>query len=130
MWLKRWLLAVAGASVGAAIVAFVEAGAAARASTGTSPPSYIDLAYAAFAVLVPLATLLGASIGTLSILLEPEHARTPGEFFLLARCQPVLVRSRTAAMAPLVIGTATAWCVGTAALARRAFAHPNPLAVG
>jgi arylsulfatase A-like enzyme len=83
-----------------------------------------------FAVLVPLATLLGASIGTLSILLEPEHARTPGEFFLLARCQPVLVRSRTAAMAPLVIGTATAWCVGTAALARRAFAHPNPLAVG
>jgi len=81
-------------------------------------------------VLAPLAAVVGALVAIVSMFLEPARAKTLSEHVAIVRAEPVLLRSRNAAVAPLAIAGGFAWCLGTAHLARVLFAHGAAIAVG
>jgi choline-sulfatase len=127
---KRILLATAGGCVGAAAVALIEARAAERAGSGAHPPPFMALAMADLAVLAPLGVVMGALLGALSIYLHPDRPHTIGEQLAQLRAQPVLERSRTAAVAPLAILATFAWCATMAHVGKSVLAHGAPQAAG
>ena len=97
MTLRRLLLACEGGLVGAALVAAVEA----HESAGTA--SAWSVAVADFAVLAPVALAISFGLALLHVYLEPEAPRSPSEILAAIRAEPVLARSRTAAIAPLAV---------------------------
>ncbi|MEO6420330.1 MAG: sulfatase-like hydrolase/transferase [Polyangiaceae bacterium] len=128
--MKRLLFAVAGGVTAATLVGLVEARVAWLAGTGASAPSYGSLVAADVAVLAPLALLVSIAVGVLAIFLEPGRAVPPGEHLANLRAQPVLMRSRTAALAPLGIFVAFFWCLGCAHLARNLLSTGKPFGAG
>jgi choline-sulfatase len=125
----RVVFAVTGAVFGALVVAFVEAREAVLAS-GAHPPAFRAVVLAELGVLVPVAVGIGLAVAAASLFLEPGRPLAPSERIAAVRAQPVLARSRTAALAPLVLGVGTAWLVVAAHMARAALAQGAPLAAG
>jgi choline-sulfatase len=126
--MSRILFALMGAAFGALLVALAEARAAA-AAVGLHD-SVADLALAEIGVLAPLALGIGAVVAGASLLLEPAGPVAPSERMAALRAEPVLSRSRTAAIAPLAFGVATAWLVVMAQTGRSLMAEGAPRAVG
>jgi choline-sulfatase len=124
----RILFALMGAAIGAVAVALVEARPTDAA--GVHAPGYVDIALADLGVLAPVALLLGAGVGLAAIFLTPAAAVGPLEVAAALRAEPVLGRSRTAAMTFLGFGVATAWLVVTAQVARRVLAQGSPGSAG
>jgi arylsulfatase A-like enzyme len=69
-------------------------------------------------------------VAAASLFLEPGRPLAPSERIAAARAEPVLARSRTAALALLAGVVATTWLVTTAHLARHTLADGAPLASG
>ncbi len=129
-WLKRLVFSAAGGVGAAGFVALVEARVLLQAEPGSHSLDYGSLVLADLGVLAPLAVLASVVVGAAAVVLEPARARSPQEHLADLRTQPVLMRSRTAALAPLGILTAFAWCVATAHIARRALAQGSPIGAG
>ena len=130
MWLHRLIAAMAGACFGAGLVALLEARVAQAAETGSHAPAFGALLAADVAVLAPIAIGVGAALAATAIFLEPGRPQTFGEHFARLRREPVLTRSRTAAMAPLAILAAFGWTLTIAHLGRHTLAHGAPAASG
>lgn len=128
--LKRSSLALAGGMTGAVVVAAVEARAALAQTSGTFTPTLPQLFFADMSVLAPLAVMLSLAVATAHLYLEPGAPRSPGEHLARVRAEPVLVRSRTAALWPLGVLAFFAWTVSSAHLARAALAQGRPLSSG
>jgi choline-sulfatase len=129
--MKRLAFALLGAAVTSVLVALVEARAARLAAgTSASTPSYLALTLADVGVLAPLALVAALAVGVFAIFLEPDRACAPAEYLARLRDEPVLTRSRTAALAPLAIVGAFLWCLVTAHLGEGALAEGAPLASG
>jgi choline-sulfatase len=124
----RILFALMGAAVGAAGVALVEARS--TEATGAHGPGFGAIALADLGVLAPMALLVGAAVGLAALFLTPGAAMGPVEIAATLRAEPVLARSRAAAMALLGFGVATAWLVVTAQVARGALAGGSPAMAG
>ena len=132
MWAvtKRFLFALGGGTLGALLVALVEARAAEQQASSASPPGYGDVVLADLAVLGPLGIALGAAVAVATLFLEPRRMRSIGERVRAMRAEPVLTRSRTAAMAPLAILVGVAWCIAIAHFARGLLAEGAPIVAG
>jgi arylsulfatase A-like enzyme len=129
-WIGRIAFALAGAAFGAMVVAVVEAYQAVRALAGGHPPDLLALASAEVGVLAPLSVVVGLGVAAAAIFLEPQAQLVPSERIAALRAEPVLARSRTAAIAFLVCCAATAWLVATAQCARLTLAAGAPLVAG
>ncbi len=129
-WIGRIAFALAGAAFGAMIVAVVEAHQAARALSDGHAPGLSALACAEVGVLAPLAVAVGLAVAAAAIFLEPQQQLVPSERVAALRAEPVLLRSRTAAIAFLACCAATAWLLATAQCARLALAGGAPLVAG
>ncbi len=128
--LKRSSHALAGGMIGAIVVAAVEARAALAQATGTYTPTLPQLFFADMSVLAPLAIVLSLIVASLHLFLEPGLPRTPFEHLARVREEPVLTRSRTAALWPLAVMVGFAWTLASAHLARAGLAHGGPIASG
>jgi choline-sulfatase len=126
----RVLHGLTGSLLGAAVVAFAEAGVALPAPNGTGLRALLDLAAADLGVLAPMALILGGLVAAVSIFLEPEGPRSPAEHIAAIRAVPPLARSRTAALAPLSCVGATAWLVVAAHAGRWFLSRGTPMAAG
>jgi len=129
-WVERLVFSAAGAVGASGFVALVEARVILEGETASHAPSYGSLVLADLGVLVPLAVLVSLAVGAAAIFLEPDRARSPQEHVATLRAQPVLARSRTAALTPLGILAGFAWCVTIAHAARAVLADGSPLAAG
>ena len=127
--LRRIVFALFGGAAAGALVASVEARAAAI-GMGSHPPPYGALYLADFGVIVPVAILIGLVVAFGSLFLEPDGARWIGEHLDEIRGAELLYRTRTAALAPLVVLGALAWCVAVANVARVIFAQGSALTAG
>jgi choline-sulfatase len=128
-WIKRLVFALAGASVTTVVVSLVEAQAS-EVALGSHGPTFVELVVADVGMLGPLGLAVGFAVGVFMIFLEPDRARAPQEYLVRLRAEPVLSRSRTAALAPLLALAAFGWCVATAHLGRTALSEGAPLAAG
>jgi arylsulfatase A-like enzyme len=123
----RILFALMGATFAACVVALAEA----RAAPGsTSGAGFGAVAMADLGVLAPVAVLIGLGVSAAGFFLSPAQAVGPLELAALLRAEPVLARSRTAALALLGCLLGAAWLVATAETARRALAVGAPAAAG
>src|SRR6185437_9392192 len=107
-----------GAAFGVIVVALAEARIAIGAIGSSSAPAFGPMALAEIGVLAPLALAVGAAVSAAALFLEPGRAVSPLERAASLRAQPVLERSRTAALALLGGLGAGAWLVTTAHLGR------------
>jgi arylsulfatase A-like enzyme len=129
-WTERVVFALLGATVTTLVVSLVEAHAARSALSGTHGPTYAELVLADLGVLGPLSIVAGLAVAALTLLLEPDRAHAPQEYLARLRAEPVLARSRIAALVPLTVVAVFAWLVATAHLARAALAEGTPLSAG
>ncbi|MFO0677705.1 MAG: sulfatase-like hydrolase/transferase [Polyangiaceae bacterium] len=123
-------LSLAGGMLGAVVVAFVEARLLAGAGFGSKVPPIPALVFAELGVLVPLTAILAFLVGAASIFLESDRPKSLEEHFAVIRAEPLLARSRTAAIVPVSIVLAFAWCVTMANVSKVALARGTPLASG
>jgi choline-sulfatase len=133
--LKRLLVAVAGGVTASILVALAEAHACFEvdhqtAATGSRGPSYLALVLADAGLVAPIAVVVALVVGVACIFLEPDHSRSLREHANLLRSQPVLLRSRTAAILPLSILVFLAWTISIAHLARHLLARGAAWSVG
>jgi choline-sulfatase len=128
-WAARLVFALLGATVTTLVVSLVEAQAS-QAAIGSHGPSLVTLAAADAAVLEPLGLVVGLLVGLAVLFLEPDRPHAPQEILVRLREEPILSRSRTAALVPLLVVGAFAWCVASAHLARSALAEGAPLVSG
>lgn len=126
--IARILFALMGAAIGAVAVALVEAQP--TETTGAHGPGFVAIALADLGVLAPIAMLMGAGVGVAALFLTPAAPVGPLEVAAALRAEPVLARSRTAAMALLGFGVAAAWLVMTAQMARRVLGEGSPSGAG
>jgi choline-sulfatase len=126
----RALLGLTGSLFGAAAVTLVEAAAGLQASGASGTGALIGLAVAEFGVLAPAALGVGAFVTAASLFLEPQGPVGPLERLAALRAQPVLARSRLAALAPLACLAATLWLIATAHMAQRLLGRGAPMASG
>ena len=117
-----------GSLFGALIVAVVEARDTAFAA-GLAPARKWELILAEFGLLGPLALAAGLAVSCASLFFQPA-AVAPLRPLALLRAQPVLRRSRTAALAALAGVLGTVWVVVLAHSARDALGDGAPAAVG
>ena len=129
-FVSRVLFALAGAVFGAVVVAFAEAHAALLLVSESRAPSFAAMVLAELGVLAPIAVAVGLTVVAASVFLEPGRPLAPSERIAVARSEPVLARSRTAALAPLACLVGAAWLVLTAQMARVALARWAPMAAG
>ena len=127
---KRIAFALAGGVTGAEIIALFEARSAALAGTGARAPGFGALTLADLSVLVPVAIVVSLGVFAFHLYLEPDRARSLGEHLARLRDEPVLTRSRTAAIAPLLVLVGLAWCVGSAHVAQTILASGAATAAG
>ena len=104
---SRILFALTGAVFGAIFVSLAEAREAVLAAAHAPP--FAALVLADLGVLAPIAVVVAVGVSIVSLFLEPGRPLAPAERIALARAEPVLARSRTAALAPLVCGALTIW---------------------
>jgi arylsulfatase A-like enzyme len=128
--IRRFIFALAGGAIAAALVSLVEGKAAESALTGSRGPSYAALVVGDLGVLVPLAILVAGAVAVVTLFLEPDRLRSLSEHAAHIRSQPVLQRSRTAALVPLATIAALVWCVAIAHIGRAVLAHGSPIAAG
>jgi arylsulfatase A-like enzyme len=128
--IHRILFGPAGALLGSAAVALFEARVALQAQGPVEPRPLFDLALADLGVLAPMALGVGVVVAAVSLFLEPDRPISPVERLAALRALPVLVRSRVAALAPLVAIAATAWLVAVAHSARSILSRGLPIASG
>jgi choline-sulfatase len=126
--MSRILFALMGATFGAVLVALAEA----RETAGLAElhDAVTAVALADLGVLMPLAVVVGGAVAAASLFLEPGRPLAPSERISRWRAEPVLARSRTAAIAPLAIAVATLWVVGMARAGREFLAEGTPFAAG
>lgn len=124
--IQRLLFALAGATVGATLVALVEA----RAAAEQGGASYARLAVTDAGLLGPLAIAIGVAVFGFGMFLEPAGSRPPTEHLGAWRRLDVLPRSRLAALAPLAALSALGAVTAIAALARSVLANGTPAAAG
>ncbi|WP_394838789.1 sulfatase-like hydrolase/transferase [Pendulispora rubella] len=129
-WFKRLTVALAGGAAAAVLVAAMEARSCFSAGTGANAPRYADLFFADAAVLLPVALFVAAGLGVLMSFLEPDRPYSWREHLATLRAQPVLMRSRTAAMSPLAVFVGLFWLVLLANLARQLLGRGAALEVG
>jgi choline-sulfatase len=122
-------IALAGGTAAAMLVAIVEARSA-FATDGAHGPSLGALTLADAAVLAPIALLVAAAVGATMTFLEPDRPYSWREYFARARSEPVLMRSWSAAIAPLAILVGLVWLVVVSNLARALLARGAPLDTG
>ena len=125
---SRILFALTGAVFGAILVSLAEAREAALGAARVPP--FAALVLGEIGVLAPIAAGVGIAVSLASLFLEPKRPLAPAERIALARAEPVLARSRTAALAPLACGVLTTWLVVTAHAARIALSRWAPMAAG
>src|SRR5258708_30131730 len=99
--MSRTLFALMGAVFGALVVAVAEAGE--WAGLAELHDAVTAVALADLGVLTPLALIVGGAVAAASLLLEPGGPVAPSERIARWRAEPVLARSRTAAIAPLAV---------------------------
>ncbi len=131
--LSRVVFALTGAAFGALAVALSEcreAVAAAALDAEAHPPPFASLVLADLGVLAPLALAVGAAVAAASLFLEPGVPLAPTERLARLRAEPVLARSRTAALALLSPVAACAWLVVAAQTGRRLLADGAAPAAG
>jgi choline-sulfatase len=126
----RIVFALIGSFFGAFVLSLVEGRLAANELTGAHAPGLGTLALADFGVLVPTALAVGLTAAAVSLFLEPERPVAPTERIAALRAEPVLARSRTAALAVLATVVAAAWLVATAHTAREIVGDGAPAAAG
>jgi arylsulfatase A-like enzyme len=126
----RALYGLAGAAVGAGIASVIESCATLQIAGGVNGRALFDATSAEFGVVVPLALAIGSIVAGASLFLEPDEPLGPFERVSALRREPLLARSRTAALAPLVGIAATAWIVLTAHAARWSLSAGRPIASG
>jgi choline-sulfatase len=126
----RIALALTGSSFGALVVAIVEAWRAARESTGSHAPGLGSLLLADLGVLAPVACAVGLVVAGASLFLEPERPVPLAERLATLRAEPVLARSRTAAIALLAGGVTVAWLISVARTATAFVGTGAPLVAG
>lgn len=129
-WLNRLTFALAGGGFASILVAMLEAGAAARLGEGDKAPGWGSLFLADLGVLFPLAFVVSGLMCAVHVALEPEEAVGPLDYLGRLRAQPVLHRSRTAALIPLVIVCGFVWTTTIAHIARDCLSRGSPVAVG
>ncbi|MGA3122528.1 MAG: sulfatase-like hydrolase/transferase [Polyangiaceae bacterium] len=128
-WLGRCCIALVGALSGAVLVALTETHTAIECA-GAHPPATLRLVVAELGVLAPIAIAVGATAVAASLFLDPDRPHTPWERIAALRAEPVLGRSRSAALAPLAGVATTAWLVATAQAARVMLANGVSIAAG
>jgi choline-sulfatase len=126
----RILFSLLGSFFGAFLVAVVEARQAAHEVAGSHAPGVGSLVLADFGVLAPIAAAVGLAVSAVSLFLEPGRPLAPTQRIARLRAEPVLARSRTAAMALLAGGVASAWLVATARTAAGLVGVGAPAAAG
>ena len=124
--LRRVAGAAFGASFALAVVAYVEA--MALGSAAREPLSRVALVL--WGLVAPLGLGIGGAVGAAALFLDPHGPTGPRAFAAHVRAEPVLSRSRTAALAPLLVFGAGAWLAAVAHLARSLLARGQPVAVG
>jgi arylsulfatase A-like enzyme len=117
-----------GAAFGTLLVAFAEAREA--ASLAGLHEGATSLALADVGVIAPIALLLGMGVAGASLFLEPTGPVSPSERIAALRSEPVLARSRTAAIVPLAVLVAAAWVVGIAQAGRILLSEGSPATAG
>jgi arylsulfatase A-like enzyme len=122
-------LSLVGAVLAAVAVALAEARSP-ETATEAHPPGFADIALADVGVLAPLALAVGAAVALAALFVSPSRSLGPVELAAKLREEPVLGRSRTAAMTLLAGLLTTAWLVVTAQGARRALAVASPMTAG
>ncbi len=114
----RFAFGVGGGALGGLFVALVET---APVRLDVPSRSWIVVALEMLGVLAPIALLLG-TLASLGLLVLFPRAELPWEVFARLRAEPVFTRSRTAALAPLLVVGAFVWCTASAHLAKHAMA--------
>ena len=121
-----------GGAAAAALVALVEGASPSSRGGGCDGPGYGTSSWRAdlgsprtLASSWPLAAGRG-----FSIFLEPGRSKTLAERVVAVREQPMHVRARNAALAPLAVLGALGWCVAMAHVARAMFASGGAVTVG
>jgi hypothetical protein len=117
-----------GAAFGGIAVALAEARP--TSAEGANAPPFTTVALADVGVLAPLALAIGAGVALAALFMSPRVAVGPVEIAETLRSEPVLARSRTAALALLSGCVATAWLIVSANTARAALATGSPLPSG
>jgi arylsulfatase A-like enzyme len=128
--LKRLLVGLAGGVTASMLVALAEGQSCFDGGLGTRGPSYFALVLADAGLVAPIALVLALAVGAACIFLEPDHSRSLREHASLLRSQPVLLRSRTAAILPLAVLVFLVWTVSIANLARHLLARGVAWSVG
>lgn len=119
----------AGAVIGAMIVAVAEARTVATADVALQP-QFIAVVGALLGVLMPVSILLAVGVAALWTVLDPEEGASLMTRVRDLREQPVLARTRTAAVVPLVVLFSFAAIVATANVARTILASGTPRGAG
>jgi choline-sulfatase len=123
----RFVFALAGASAGAALMALVEG----RALLGdTDAPPARELFLDLMGVSAPIAVLSALVAFAVAMFFEPARTKAPTEYAADLRALPVLLRSRLAALLPLLVLAALLSLVASAHLARDLLSEGAPRAAG
>ena len=126
--LGRIAVAAGGAALASFVVALVEAQSCSLvAGRGDSAMTLLS---DEVGVLAPLAIFVGFSIALFDLFLFPDAPRSIRQHFASLRAEPVLVRSRTAAVAPLAVLTITTWTIASAQIARSILSEGRPAEAG
>ena len=126
----RVALSALGATLGAVIVAMLEAHHAEQMATSEQSAGFVAIAEAALGILAPLALVVGVAIGAVDVVLDPAKARTPIARLVAMSAAPPSVRARAAVAGPLGVGIALVWCVAMAHVARGVLGRGSPQAAG
>ena len=124
--IKRFIVACEGGLVGAALVAAVEAHESAAGATASLGAIF----GADWGVLAPIAIAISVAVCAAHVFFEPDEPRGPAEIVAQVRAEPVLTRSRTAAIAPLAIVFGFFAMIALAHVARGALVRGAPAGVG
>jgi choline-sulfatase len=131
--LRRVFLALAGSTLGALLIAVLEANATASGSASLAALARIDLG-----LIAPLTVFVGVAVGLASYLLAPAAARAPWEpaprvAAAEAALEPVVVarsRARRAAAGVLTVVCFALWTAAMGPLAAQVLSAGAPLATG
>ncbi len=127
---SRIVLGAAGAVAGALVVALFETRTIANAEGSAGGLDTSSLLLGDLGVLVPLALAVSGAVSAALLFLEPGGAVSPADYLARLREQPILARSRSAALAPLASMAATVWLVAIAGIGRRELDHGAPWEAG
>lgn len=119
-----------GGGVGAALVVAIVEGRSCAAEPTAHGLAASVLVGDEIGLLVPLALFVAFAFALFDIFLLPDQPRSIREHVAALRAEPVLLRSRTAAMLPLAVLTFTLWTVANAHLARALLADGSAAEAG